>query len=98
MSIRGAASEVDVAVDVLVRCRFTLRMFEHVLCQIVRNGLNMPPCLDIAGKQIQERTDRRIFMLGVGTTDDDLSVLVEFECHLGTDIDPPAPDGPSWAG
>ena len=37
---------------------------------------------------IQERTDRRIFMLGVGAADDDLSVLVEFECHLGADIDP----------
>ena len=27
-------------------------------------------------------------MLGVGAADDDLSVLVEFECHLGADIDP----------
>ena len=48
----------------------------------------MPTGPDIAGKQIQERTDRRIFMFGVGAADDDLSVIVKFECHLGADIDP----------
>ena len=48
----------------------------------------MPTGLDIAGEQVEKRSDRRIFMLGVGEADDDLSVLVEFERHLGADIDP----------
>ena len=48
----------------------------------------MPAGPDIAGEQVEERADRRILMLGLGTADDDLSVLVEFERHLGADIDP----------
>ena len=39
-------------------------MFEHVLCQIVRNRPNMPTGLDIAGEQVEKRSDGRIFMLG----------------------------------
>ncbi len=48
----------------------------------------MPVAVDITGGQIQKRTDLRIFMRGIFTIDDNVSVLVEFECHLRTDIAP----------
>ena len=48
----------------------------------------MPAGPDIAGERVEKRTDRRILMLRVGTTDDDPTVFVEFERHLGARIDP----------
>lgn len=83
-SICGAASEVGVAADVLAPSCFTLRMFEHVLCQIIRNRLDMSVIPNIAGEQMQECTDCRIFMLGVGTAHDDgsYSVLCNRTAHF----------------
>ena len=50
----------------------------------------MPAGPEIAGEQIQERNDRRIFMFGVGTVHDNLSIFTEFKRHLGADFDPSA--------
>ena len=81
-------SEVNVAVSLLALPWLTVHMFEHVLYKIVRNRPNMPAGLNIVGQQVKKRRDRRVFMLGVGMADDDLSVAVEFECHPGTDTGP----------
>lgn len=50
----------------------------------------MPAGPDIADEQIQKRTVRRDFMLGIGTGGDDPSILAELECHSAADIDPAA--------
>ena len=47
----------------------------------------MPAGPEIAGEQIQERNDRRIFKFGVGTVHDTLSIFAEFKRHLGADFD-----------
>ena len=86
-SSRGVASDSDFSVDVPVRPLVTPRAFEHVPCQIVRHRLHMPPGLDIPGKQVKKRGDGRIFMLGGGAADDNLSIVLEVECDLGADID-----------